>query len=81
MICGPPLPSPLPSPPLPSPPLQTGLPWLHMNYQVSKDEFVWVELSGELCVFLNLCLHSTVTELLRVRGNTALRTPATQVLN
>ncbi|XP_064387805.1 sorting nexin-17-like isoform X2 [Halichondria panicea] len=56
----------------------TGVPWLHINYQLSKDDFLWVQLSGELCVYLNLCLHSTVSELLRVRASTPLRTPHTQ---
>ena len=56
-----------------------GVPCLKFHYQDRKDSFVWVTITGEKAVFLALCLHSAVNELLRVRGKKPLRTPKDQV--
>ncbi len=56
-----------------------GVPCLKFHYQDGKESFVWVTITGEKAVFLALCLHSAVNELLRVRGKKPLRTPQDQV--
>lgn len=56
-----------------------GIPCLKFHYQNGKDSFVWVTITGEKAVFLALCLHSAVNELLRVRGKKPIRTPQDQV--
>lgn len=56
-----------------------GVPCLKFHYQDGKDSFVWVTITGEKAVFLALCLHSAVNELLRVRGKKPIRTPQDQV--
>ena len=56
-----------------------GLPCLKFHYQEGKDSFVWVTITGEKAVFLALCLHCAVNELLRVRSKRPIRTPKDQV--
>lgn len=56
-----------------------GIPCLKFHYQFGKDSFVWVTITGEKAVFLALCLHSAVNELLRVRSKRPIRTPKDQV--
>ena len=56
-----------------------GVPCLKFHYQDGKDSFVWVSITGEKAVFLALCLHSAVNELLRGRAKKPIRTPKDQV--
>lgn len=56
-----------------------GVPCVKFHYQEGKDSFVWVTITGEKAVFLALCLHSAVNELLRVRAKKPIRTPKDHV--
>ena len=57
----------------------TGKHWVSFHFQQSRDELVWVTVVGQASIFLALCLHSAVGELLRQRSNKAIRKPSENV--
>jgi len=57
----------------------TGKHWVSFHFQQSRDELVWVNVVGQASIFLALCLHSAVGELLRQRSNKPIRKPSENV--
>ena len=53
--------------------------WVSFHFQQSRDELVWVIVVGKATIFLTLCLHSAVDELLRQRSNKPIRKPSENV--
>ena len=53
--------------------------WISFHFQKSRDELVWVTVVGKATIFLALCLHSAVDELLRQRSNKPIRKPSENV--
>ena len=58
---------------------QEGSHWVSFHFQKSRDELVWVTVTGKAAIFLALCLHSAVDELLRQRSNKPIRKPSENV--
>ena len=58
---------------------QEGSHWVSFHFQKSRDELVWVTVTGKAAIFLALCLHSAVDELLRQRSNKSIRKPSENV--
>ena len=58
---------------------QEGSHWVSFHFQQSHDELVWVTVVGKAAIFLALCLHSAVDELLRQRSNKPIRKPSENV--
>ena len=59
--------------------LQEGSHWVSFHFQKSRDELVWVTVTGKAAIFLALCLHSAVDELLRQHSNKSIRKPSENV--
>ena len=55
------------------------LAWVSFHFQQSCDELVWVTIVSKAAIFLALCLHSAVDELLRLRSNKPIRKPSEHV--
>ena len=60
-------------------PSQEGSHWVFFHFQQSRDELVWVTVVSKATIFLALCLHSAVDELLRQRSNKPIRKPSENV--
>ena len=60
-------------------PSQEGSHWVSFHFQQSRDELVWVTVVSKATIFLALCLHSAVDELLRQRSNKPIRKPSENV--
>ena len=50
--------------------------WVSFHFQQSRDELVWVTIIGKATIFLALCLHSAVDELLWQHSNKPIRKPS-----
>ena len=53
--------------------------WVSFYFQQSRDELVWVTVVGKATIFLALCLHSAVDELLWQHSNKPIRKPSENV--
>ena len=53
--------------------------WVSFHFQQSCDELVWVTVVGKATIFLTLCLHSAVDELLWQCSNKPIRKPSENV--
>ena len=60
-------------------PSQEGSHWVSFHFQQSRDELVWVTVVGKAAIFLALCLHSVLDELLRQHSNEPIRKPSENV--
>ena len=60
-------------------PSQEGNHWVSFHFQQSRDELVWVTVVGKAAIFLALCLHSAVDELLWQHSNKLIRKPSENV--
>ena len=58
---------------------QEGSHWVSFHFQQSRDELVWVTVVGKAAIFLALCLHSAVDELLWQHNNKPIRKPSENV--
>ena len=58
---------------------QEGSHWVSFHFQKSRDELVWVTVTGKAAIFLTLCLHSADDELLRQHSNKPIRKPSENV--
>ena len=58
---------------------QEGSHWVSFHFQKSRDELVWVTVTGKAAIFLALCLHSAVDELLWQHSNKPIRKPSENV--
>ena len=53
--------------------------WVSFHFQQSCDELVWVTVVGKATIFLALCLHSAIDELLWQCSNKPIRKPSENV--
>ena len=53
--------------------------WVSFHCEQSCDELVWVTVVGKAAIFLALCLHSAVDELLWQHSNKPIRKPSENV--